>query len=54
MAQNPWMLSWLILTGKQPVVYDVSEPGGVRWRQAEEPNIATYLLYYITTTYIYL
>ena len=33
---------------------DVSEPGGVHWRQAEEPNNATYLLYYMGTTYIYL
>jgi hypothetical protein len=24
------------------------------WRQAEEPNNATYLLYYNSTTYIYL
>ena len=54
MAQNPWIHSWLICSGKQPAVIDVSEPGGMHWRQAEEPSHATYLLYYNSTTYYYL
>ena len=38
------------ITGKQLRKFDVSVPGGVHWRQAEEPNIATYCLYYNATT----
>ena len=44
----------LYLQANSHWLLDVSEPGRVRWRQAEEPNNATYLLYYNSTTYIYL